>query len=386
MNKAKFAGTGLAAAEQIYKERSLRARELSKEGKKVMGYFCAYPPLEMLTAVDVVPYRIMGNPRMAPVRVEAYLESITCSFVRSCFELALNNDYDFLDGFIACHACDNLIKVYNVWRHNFKPPFSYFVNVPNTTSPASLKFFRAELSMFQRRLESFTGRQISEQQLIAAIKLHNENRSLMREVYALRKPDPPLISSVEMNKILVASQSIPVEESNQLLHKVIRDIKARTESPTRKTIRLMIVGPEIDDSPLFELIEDTGASVVVDDTCIGTKVYWRDVEMKGDPLNNLAERYLNKVKCPRTVRQSTQNSAEDLDARFGHILDLAREFNVNGVILYILRYCDNFGYDVPELKSYLEKAGLPVFHIEDDYLVNSARLKTRVEAFIEMIS
>jgi len=386
MNKAKFQGTGLVAAEQIYKDRSQRARELRNKGTKIMGYFCAYPPLEMLTAANVVPYRIMGNPRMAPVRVEAYLESITCSFVRSCFDVALNNGYDFLDGFIACHACDNIAKIYNVWRHNLKPPFSYFVNVPNTTSLASLKFFRAELNTFQRRLESFTGRQISGQRLIAAIKLHNENRSLMREVYSLRKPNPPLLSSVEMNKVLVASQSIPVEESNQLLHKIIRDVTERTESPTRKPVRIMIVGPEIDDSPLFELIEDTGASVVVDDICIGTKVYWHDVEIKGDPLNNLAARYLNKVKCPRTVRQSTQNSAEDLDARFGHILDLARDFNVNAVVLYILRYCDNFGYDVPELRSYLEKAGLPVLHLEDDYLVNSARLKTRVEAFIEMVS
>ena len=381
-----FEDTAMVAVQQIYKDRSLRARELSNKGKKIMGYFCAYPPLEILTAADAVPYRIMGNPRMAPVRVEAYLESITCSFLRSCFEVALNNDYDFLDGFIACHACDNLIKVYNVWRYNFKPPFSYFVNVPNTTSPASLKFFRAELSTFQRRLESFTDREISEQRLIAAIKLHNENRSLMREVYALRKPNPPLLSSVEMNKILVASQSIPVEESNQLLHKTIRDVKGRTKIPNRKPIRLMIVGPEIDDSPLFELIEDIGASVVVDDICIGTKVYWHDVETKGDPLNNLAERYLNKVKCPRTVRQNTQNSAEDLDARFGHVLELARDFNVNGVVLYILRYCDNYGYDVPELRIYLEKAGLPVLHLEDDYLVNSARLKTRVEAFTEMVS
>jgi len=37
MNKAKIEGTGLVAAEQIYKDRNLRARELRNKGKKIMG-------------------------------------------------------------------------------------------------------------------------------------------------------------------------------------------------------------------------------------------------------------------------------------------------------------------------------------------------------------
>ena len=386
MAKAYVEQGGLSAAEQIYQQRSQRARQLRDEGKKIIGYFCAYPPVEMLTAANLVPYRIMGNPREAVVRADEYLESIVCSFVRSCFDVALLGDYDLLDGFIASHACDNIGKMYTIWRYNFKPQFSYFVNVPNTTSTASLKFFRAELGTFQRHLEKFTGGQITEQRLVEAIKLHNENRALMREIYALRKPDPPLLSAVEMNKILVASQSIPVEESNQLLRDVIQDLKKRHDGPVQKTARLMVIGPEIDDSPLFQLIEDSEANVVIDDTCIGTRVYWHDVDSDGDPLDNLGTRYLEKVMCPRTARQRTGSREEDLDTRFGHILGMAREFSVNGVVLYILRYCDNFGFDVPDMIDYLEKAGLPVLFIEDEYLISSARLKTRIEAFIEMIS
>jgi benzoyl-CoA reductase subunit C len=385
MAKAMSEVQGLSTAEQISQARSQRARQLRDRGKKIVGYFCAYTPVEMLTAAGLVPYRIMGNPREPAVHADSYLESIMCSFVRSCFDVALRGGYDFLDGFVACHACDNIGKIYNIWRHNFKPSFSCFVNVPNTTSPASLKFFRAELATFLGRLETFSGSKLTEQRLIEAIKLHNENRSLMREIYALRKPDPPLLSAVEMNKVLVASQSIPVEESNELLHSVIRDVGKRRNGPTRKLARLMLVGSEIDDSPLFGLIEDSGANIVVDDACVGTRIYWHDVETEGDPLNNLAIRYLEKVKCPRTVRQRTRNREEDLENKFGHILGMAREFSVNGVVLYVLRYCDNFGFDVPDLRSYLEKAGLKVLHIEDEYLISSARLKTRVEAFIEMI-
>ena len=262
---------------------------------------------------------------------------------------------------------------------------SYFVNVPNTTSKASLKFFRAELSTFAKHLEMFAGSKLTEKKLVEAIKMHNKNRGLMREIYALRKPDPPLLSASEMNKILIASQSIPVEESNELLLGVIRDVKKRHDGPTRKLARLMLVGSEIDESPLFGLVEDSGANIVVDDTCTGTRIYWHDVKTEGDPLDNLATRYLEQVKCPRTVRQQIRRKEDDLENRFGHILSMVPEFSVNGVIMYVLRYCDNFGFDVPDLKSYLEKAGIRVLHIEDDYLISSARLKTRIEAFIEMI-
>lgn len=385
MAEAQLEQKGLSAVEQIYHDRSRRARQLRDDGKKIVGYFCAYPPLEMLTASELVPYRIMGKPAEPVARADEYLESIVCSFVRSCFDVALKGDYNFLDGFVASHACDNIGKIYTIWRYNFKPQFSYFVNVPNTTSASSIKFFRAELDTFKRHLEDFTGIRLTDERLSGAIKLHNENRALMRQIYALRKPDPPLLSAVDMNKILVASQSLPVDEANRLLRDTIDDIEKRRKIPSQKAQRIMVVGSEIDDSPLFDLIENSGANVVIDDTCIGTRVYWYDVAADSDPMDSLVTRYLDKVMCPRTYRERTGTREEDLNNRFGHILSMAREFGVNGVILYILRYCDNFGFDVPDMRDYLEKAGIPVLHIEDEYLISSARLRTQVEAFLEMI-
>ena len=204
MIKAQLEGKGLSAVEQLYQDRSQLARELRYEGKKIMGYFCAYPPLELLTAADLVPYRILGNPRKGIVKADAYLESIMCSFVRSCFDTALSGSYEFLDGFIGGFACDNIWKIYGIWQYNLDLSFSHYLNIPNTTSPASLKFFRAELDTLKRHLEQFTDSDITDQRLSEAIKLHNENRTLIRDIYQLRKPDPPLLSAVEMNKILVS--------------------------------------------------------------------------------------------------------------------------------------------------------------------------------------
>ncbi|MCX6000711.1 MAG: 2-hydroxyacyl-CoA dehydratase family protein, partial [Chloroflexi bacterium] len=106
-----------------------------------------------------------------------------------------------------------------------------------------------------------------------------------------------------------------------------------------------------------------------------------------DPLACLAKAYLEKVNCPRTYRESPGSHLEDLQSRFGYIYEMAKGFNVRGVILFILRYCDTYCFDAPDLKEYLQGKGLPVLHIEEEYPIGSvARLKTRVEAFVEMLA
>ena len=119
---------------------------------------------------------------------------------------------------------------------------------------------------------------------------------------------------------------------------------------------------------------------------IGTRDYWKDVAVNGDPLKNLAERYLGQTMCPRTLRQSPGTRQQDLDNRFGYLREFARQFNINGAILYIIRFCDTFEYDAPEVRDYLEDAGIAVLHLEDDYSLSSIQgFRMRIEAFLEMV-
>ena len=103
-------------------------------------------------------------------------------------------------------------------------------------------------------------------------------------------------------------------------------------------------------------------------------------------MKNLAERYLGQLMCPRILRRSPGTRQQDLDNRFGYLRELAREFNVNGAILYIIMFCDTFEYDAPQVKDYLEEAGITVLHLEDDYSLSSIQgFRMRIEAFLEMI-
>jgi benzoyl-CoA reductase/2-hydroxyglutaryl-CoA dehydratase subunit BcrC/BadD/HgdB len=265
------------------------------------------------------------------------------------------------------------------------------MDVPHTVHKAALEKFKEEIKGFKKSLESFTGKEISPEKLKKAIKIHNDQRALVRELYDLRKPDPPLVSGTEVLQIMLALESIPVEEGNKLLREVIDEIRKRKEGPQKQAARLLIWGSIVDDVPLIATIEGAGANVVMDDICVGTRFYWPEVELTQDPLDGLAYRYLVGIKCPRTFRevvsgQTKKNYMADLENRFGYLKDYIKGWNVNGVILQSVRYCDTHGYEVPALRDYLNSLDVPSVYLEHDYSQGSlAPLRTRVQAFLEVL-
>jgi benzoyl-CoA reductase subunit C len=192
-----------------------------------------------------------------------------------------------------------------------------------------------------------------------------------------------------MIRVLRAVMSLPVEEANELLRSVIPEIEGRKDGILQSQCRLLVWGPEIDDPALYELIEGLGANVVADDQCIGTRFFWHDVEKMADPLDGLSKHYLGDQYCPRIIRGKGEGWAtrqQDLEDRFGHVARFAKEFSVDGIILYVMKYCDLHEFDVPDISDYLTKQGYPVLHIETDYSMAAvAGLRTRIEAFLEMI-
>jgi benzoyl-CoA reductase subunit C len=315
------------------------------------------------------------------------METIVCPFVRSVFDSVLKGTYSYLDGVVIPHLCDSTSRTYDTWAYNVQLPYSHFLNVPHATDQPSLEFFKAVMGTFIKSLERFTGQSISEEALAQSVKAHNRNRETMRKLYALRQSNPPLISGVEMTKVLVAAMSLPVDESTRLIASVIDEVKGRATKAPATSARIMIVGDQIDDTAMIEIVEAAGAWMVMDDMSIGSKIYWLDADETKNPLDGIAERYLRKIALPTTFVGAGKPYPESLEDRFGHVRNYVKDFDVNGAILFIYKYCDPYGFEVPALKSYIEGLGVPVLYLEDEYSTSTlGRLKTRIEAFLEMIA
>jgi benzoyl-CoA reductase subunit C len=378
--------SGLAAADKYYRDYGSRARELKKQGRKIIGYLCAFTPVEIITAAGLVPFRIKGDVNEPITKADTEMETIVCPLVRSCFDVSLKGKYQFLDGIVIPHACDSICQTYDVWKYTLNLPYSHFINMPHGTGGPSLDFYKSLLGTFRKSLGKFAGKEISDQDLKEAVGLYNQNRAKVRELYQLRKASPPLISGTEVTKLLVAAVSLPVEEATRLVDSVIEEVKQGQAAPAR-TARIMVVGAEVDDIAFIDLIEDSGAWVVADDLCPGAREFFADVAVTADPVDGIAERYLRKIKCGRTFLEMEGSYDDYLEDRFGHIGRAIKDFKVDGVVLYIYKYCDPYGFDVPAMKSYIESVGAPVLYLEDEYSMSTiGRLRTRIQAFLELIA
>ncbi|MBL7212941.1 MAG: 2-hydroxyacyl-CoA dehydratase [Desulfobacteraceae bacterium] len=378
---------GLSKVENYYQHYGLRAGELNKEGEKVIGYICSFVPVEIITAAGCIPFRIKGDVHEPITKGDNLMETIVCPLVRSYFDLCLKGRYDFLSGIVIPHACDSMVRGYSAWNYSLDLPYSYFLNIPSVVKESSFEFFNAELNNYRRGLERFVGKEISDDDIAGAIRLHNNNREKAKALYEFTKPEVPLISGTELRKVLAVGLSLPISESNQLFDEVLTEIKERKASPGKKGPRILIDGACIDNYSIMEIVEGLEADVVTDTVCTGTRDYWPEADTGIDPIDALAIRYLDKINCPKTYRENRPGTFEgDIADRFGDIGARAEEFNVDGAILLVYKFCDPFGFEVPARKAYYESVGIPLLCLESEYSAGTiGQLKTRIQAFLEMI-
>ena len=350
-----------------------------------MGYLCALTPVEIISAAGFIPLRIKGDVNEPISKADVNMETIVCPLVRSCYDMTLKGTYNMLSGLVIPHACDSICRTYSIWRTTLDLPYTHLIDMPHGDDASSIAFFKDILNIFRKSLGRYAGKQITDEDLKQAIERHNENRAAIRRLLELRKTDPPPISGSEITKILVASVSLPVEESTKLINQIIDEVNKKPITEKKKP-RIMVVGAQVDDAAFIKIVEDAGANVVIDDLCPGTREFWEDIAITPDPLDGLAERYLKGVKCGRTDREQKVDYEAYQEVRFGHIGQFIKDFKVDGVIIYLYKYCDPFGFEVPALKAYIQKLDTPVLYLEDEYSMSSiGRLTTRVQAFLEML-
>jgi len=381
---------GLSRAREIYLNRSQRARELKAAGRRIIGYPCVYVPVEMLTALDIVPFQTCGEMKEPISEASRVLPSSFCPVMRSCLDCALKGKHDFLDGMATIHSSDPQEKTARIWQSYTNYPYFHFIDMPITVRPEALEYFRNQLSDFGKTLGAFAGRNLSTSNLAAAIRSHNRQRGLVRELFELTKSSPPRISGTEIVQVVRALTSLPVLEGNDLSAEVIAEVRSRTNGPERKSGRLLIWGSTVDDAEVMQVLE-ANANVVVNESCGGLRAYRGEVKLGNDLLGGLASYYLREITCARTFRQAVlgetkKDYARDLQSRFGYLQRMIKEWRINGVIMLLVRYCDPFAFEMPSLKDYLDSLGIPSTYIEYDYTAGSlAPLRTRVEAFVETL-
>lgn len=360
---------------EAYTSRFERAKQFKESGKKVIGWMCIYVPEEIFHAAGMLPIRVLGVPGKT-MKADAYFSSNMCSFTRSCLQAAFDGQYDFLDGLVTGNNCDHVRRLFDVWHRYQNTSFLKVLSIPNKVSEESLSFYRSELVRLKRGLEDHFGLgEISSVALRDSIDLFDRMRRLLREIYRLRQGSPKL-TGTEALEVVRAGMVMPKEEFVELLEELLGWLQDR-QPVLEDCPRLLLTGSEMDDVDYVQMIEQLGAGVVADDLCNGSRYFWEEVGSEGDPWSALAQRYLNHTPCPRM---------QPSKRRFDHLREMIHTFDVGGVIMQYLKFCDFYCADFPLIKGALKDLDLPLLCLDREYATGGiGQMKTRVQAFLEVL-
>jgi benzoyl-CoA reductase subunit C len=125
-------------------------------------------------------------------------------------------------------------------------------------------------------------------------------------------------------------------------------------------------------------VENSGATVVVDEHCTGTRYFWNEVVPRDDRLEAIAARYVDRVPCPTKDWEDRK--------RIPHILELAEKWDVAGAIVMQQKFCDPHELDTVAIRKALDEKGIKTLFLEFDVTVPIGQFKVRVEAFLEMLN
>ncbi len=368
----------------------IRVSELKKakeEGKKVIGTFCLYIPDEIIYALDAIGVGLCGGTNFSNYASEELLPTNICALIKSALGFGIGNIcpyYAITDILIGETTCDGKKKAWEVISE-FKP--IYVVETPQCKDrPQAKAHFLEELRGLISKLEEITGNKLTAEKLKISMEKIKEKRNQLRRVYNTRKADPVPISGKDA---LLVSQIAFYDDPDrqiQMVGKLADELEERIKNHIgiieKGAKRILISGTPmaIPNWKMHHLVESKGAVIVAEETCTGTRYFDSEYEIKGNTLDELlefiADRYLG-INCACF----TPNEGRKED-----ILKLVNDYNVDGVILYTLNFCQPYDVEAVGLEKELKKEGIPVISISTDYSSeDEGPLTNRIEAFLEIL-
>jgi benzoyl-CoA reductase subunit C len=368
----------LAEAQAIVEDPSYpTVRRWREAGGKVVGHFQVYFPEELAHAAGLLPVKIRGA-AVEPRRAEARFGSYLCSILKTSLELALSGRLE-LDLFVSHPICDAARNLAAVWGRNVSYPCHILYLPQNAASAHAVGYLRGEYDRMRRVLEAVAGRRVGDDELRRSIAVFNENRRLLRRLYAIRRETPWKLAVDEAYVLVALGTVMPREEHNQWLAEILPLVEARPALPQDR-MRVVFEGGFCEQPPL-DLLRALGQTcyVVDDDLLVGLRWIVEDVDPTGDPLEALAAAYLD-----RSTYSPVQHDPRKPKERM--LLERVRAARAEAVVVAAAKMCEPGLDEQVAYTRALTAEGIPHFVTEFEERMSSfEHLQIQLETFIENV-
>lgn len=371
---------------EIHGVRPAELIEHQKKGGKVFGTFCVYVPDEIVFAADAIATGLCGGSQFWVPGGEKVLPTSTCPLIKASVGARLDKTCPFFriaDMYVGETTCDGKKKAWEILAEDVPV---HVMDLPQMKRPKDFVAWADEIKIFLEKVEELTGNKITAEKLNNAIKLINDKRRALARLYELRKNENLPISGKD---VLLISQIAFYDDptrfasmTNKLCDELEERVKNNVSVFPVGTKRIMLTGTPlaIPNWKLHHIIETSGAAVVVEEMCTGTRYFENIVDETKTTLDEqieaLSNRYMG-INCACF----TPN-----EGRIKDILRLAEEYQVDGIIDVNLKFCNLYDTEGYKVERAIKEAGIPILGIETDYTDQDAeQLRTRIGAFVEML-
>jgi benzoyl-CoA reductase subunit C len=368
----------IEAARELLEDTSYpTVREWRARGGRVLGHFQVYFPEEIADAAGWLPVKIHGA-RIEPRHSDARFGSYLCSILKTSLELELGHHLS-LDMFVSHPICDAARNLAAIWGRNAPYPSGILYLPQNPNSSASVTYLHQEYARVKREIETIDGRVISDAALRDSIEVFNENRALLRRLYALRRSQPWKLSVDESYVLVALGGILPRREHNVLLATALALVDGRA-AIERDLLRVVFEGGFCEQPPL-ELLRTIAQScyVVDDDLLIGLRWLTSDVDESGDPLLALARAYIDQSSYS-PVQHDLRKPKERM------LLERIHASGAQAAILTAAKMCEPGLDEQVAYSRALDAERIPYFVSEFEERMSSFdHLQIQLETFVENV-
>jgi benzoyl-CoA reductase subunit C len=357
------------------------ADSLPEKFTGTLGHFPVYFPEEIAHAVGLLPVNVLGGGnRLELKHADARMGSFVCSICRSTAELGLNGSLQGLTGFVTHPICDAAKHLAGIWARNFPEQLSQILYLPqNVNTPGAVRYIAAEFQRLRSELEKRTGRTVDEETLRHSIRVYNQNRKLLRELYALRRDEPWKLNCTESYLLTRARSRMPCEEHNVLLERALDAARHRSLAAQDKP-RVVFVGGFCEQPPI-EMLEviDSNCYVVDDDLLIGLRWITENVPETGDPIWALAESFVER-SAASPVQHDERKTKE------GYLMEMIRSSRADAAILTAAKFCEPGLDEQIAWAKHLDQTDIQYLVLEfEEKMTSFEQMAMQLETFAESL-
>ncbi len=359
--------------DDIVRNMDQELQTLVSEGKRLIGYFCTYTPVELIHASGFIPVRIMGETETIE-KAYTLIPEFICPYMRKVVERGLSGSYKCLDGLVQGYTCDAACGVANIWEANMGADLFHILPLPYVDQLESRSFLRSGLEDLSEILKH-AGGDFSLERLACSLDIYGKIRTLMSELYELRYEHRLPLSAEDFLTIVQAGFITTPERYLSMLKELIGALPETCDPGNG--LPILVSGSIIEETKVLRILEESGGWVVADDLCTGMRNFVPAYGHGIDPMDQLIDRFMNRFPCP------SRTSAEE---RLPRLLDLITHSKARAVVFIFQKYCTPHLGDYPFLNEALKDKGIPSIMVElDETGIMESQLKTRLEGFFEMI-